>query len=198
MSARVTQRRFEVRNIVLDSGEEVPVLVDVRSGVPPIVPVRWIVRQRRLAASTNTLRNDLQGIADLYEWAVERGYQDLDSHLIGGAQLNPRELTSLMDFVRERPSYRGGKVAPRLIETAAQRIASIETLLSWAADPYNRGSRTYIAPETVVAYKNRLEATFKPLRTAGGAVATTGSADPGAGRAPSPSSLSCAGSWRTY
>lgn len=165
--------KYNVVPLRLQTGEEAYVLVERASGAPVRMPIRWVARSRRNAVSANTLRNDLYGVQDLYDWAANddawlTAPKNLDAFLAGGGQLSPAQLQALMQFVRERRYLRGATIKPRNLATAGQRIRSIEAFLAWTADPFDRGSPDFVNPADLLLYRNRLEATFKPMRTAVG------------------------------
>lgn len=158
---------FRVRTLRLGTGEELPLLVGQASGLPPVLPLRWVTRHRRLRASANTLRSDLRGIADLYEWGHKAFTGDLEGYLAAGGRLSAAHLESLMDFVRSTTYRRGKDERVRDIGTAGLRIGAIEGFLRWAADPLNRGGRVYIPETEILHYRERLRETLEPLRRSG-------------------------------
>lgn len=156
-----------MRTVRLGTGEELPLLVGRASGVPPVLPLRWVTRYRRLSASGNTLKADLRGVADLYEWGHKAFAGGLEGFLAAGGRLSAPQLDSLMDFVRSRTYRRGKDERVRDIATAGLRIGAIETFLRWAADPLNRGGQVYIPESELLHYRERLRETFEPFRHSG-------------------------------
>jgi integrase len=130
------------------------------------------MRKRRLEVSQATIRGNLYGVADLFDWGFSHfSRSDLEEFLNDAGQLSPSALDSLCTFVRERKYEKSGEMVYRSMQTAAHRIYSIEIFLSWAADPIGRGRRTKddpVSPEELKAYRTRLEASFKSLRKAPG------------------------------
>lgn len=164
---------YDVAAVGLETGEEAYLLVERSTGTPVPMPLRWVARSRRTAVSANTLRNDLYGIQDLYDWTLSEGGRmaaprDLDKFLSEGGQLTPAQLQSLMAYVAERRYVRGNSIEARSLSTAGQRIRSIEAFLGWTADPFDRGGAQYVNPADLVNYRSRLEATFRPMRTSVG------------------------------
>lgn len=165
-------RTHAVKRIFLVSGEEVPLLVHKETGLPVILPTRWVMRKRRREVAANTLANDLQGIDDLLEWGkahfCDSSHEDLLEFLGEGGQLSVVQLESLTTFVRERKFTRGGRLLYRSIGTASQRILSIQLFLEWAVDLPARGSGEKSNPslEELHHYCEQLDHSFRPLRTA--------------------------------
>ena len=75
---------FTVLNVVLDSGERLPCLVESATWLPVRVATRWAVRYRRYRVQSSTLANNLRVVARLYRWARETAGYDLDDHLTEG------------------------------------------------------------------------------------------------------------------
>jgi hypothetical protein len=63
---------FTVLNVMLDSGERWPCLVDSATWIPVRVAMRWAVRYRRYRVQASTLANNLRVLARVYLWAHER------------------------------------------------------------------------------------------------------------------------------
>jgi len=81
---------FTVLNVVLDSGERLPCLVESATWLPVRVATRWAVRYRRYRVQSSTLANNLRVAARLYRWASETAGYDLDDHLTEGQSLRNR------------------------------------------------------------------------------------------------------------
>ena len=81
---------FTVLNVVLDSGERLPCLVDSATWIPVRVAMRWAVRYRRYRVQASTLANNLRVLARVYLWAREHAGYDLDNHLTQGQTLRNR------------------------------------------------------------------------------------------------------------
>jgi hypothetical protein len=82
-----TAAPFTVLNVVLDSGERLPCLVETATWIPVRVATRWTVRYRRYRVQSSTLANNLRVLAHVYRWAREMTAYDLDDHLTGGKTL---------------------------------------------------------------------------------------------------------------
>src|ERR1039457_5956105 len=91
---------FTVLNVVLDSGERLPCLVESATWLPARVATRWAVRYRRYRVQSSTLANNLRVVARLYRWARETAGYDLDNHLTQGQSLRNREIESLGSTLR--------------------------------------------------------------------------------------------------
>src|SRR5260370_40773355 len=87
---------FTVLNVVLESGERLPCLVESATWIPVRVATRWAVRYRRYRVQASTLANNLRVLARVYRWAQECAEFDLDNHLTQGQTLRNREIESLV------------------------------------------------------------------------------------------------------
>jgi hypothetical protein len=68
---------FTVFNVVLESGERLPCLVESATWIPVRVGTRWAVRYRRYRVQASTLANNLRALARVYVWARECAGYDL-------------------------------------------------------------------------------------------------------------------------
>ena len=91
---------FTVLNVVLESGERLPCLVESATWIPVRVATRWAVRYRRYRVQASTLANNLRVLARVYLWARECAGYDLDNHLTQGQTLRNREIESLVSTLR--------------------------------------------------------------------------------------------------
>ncbi len=150
---------FTVLNVVLDSGERLPCLVDSATWLPVRVATRWAVRYRRYRVQSSTLANNLRVLARLYLWARESAKYDLDSHLTQGQALRNREIESLVSSLRVAGEGHS-------LDTGAfdQHLAVIEDFLKWSLDSENRGGRSALSLEQLTAERGRLEQLFRSLR----------------------------------
>jgi hypothetical protein len=55
-----TAAPFTVLNVLLDSGERLPCLVEAATWIPVRVATRWAVRYRRYRVQSSTLANNLK------------------------------------------------------------------------------------------------------------------------------------------
>jgi len=164
-------KNYAVRHVTMRSGEHVPVLISLSTGLPVTLALRWVVRKRRNEVAASTIANDLYGLVDLLSWGNSFCDREpnFETFLARGGQLTPFEIDSLIVFVRERKFSVGGTDRYREIGTASQRARSIQAFLAWTANPYGRGTRSdggYVAPTDLSLYSERLKAAFRPLRTA--------------------------------
>src|SRR6266849_5519964 len=115
---------FTVLNVVLDSGERLPCLVESATWFPARVATRWAVRYRRYRVQSSTLANNLRVLSRVYRWARESAGYDLDSHLTQGHGLRNREIESLVSTLRFKTDEHG-------LDTGAfdQHLAVIEDFL---------------------------------------------------------------------
>src|SRR5437016_13219548 len=98
---------FTVLNVVLESGERLPCLVESATWLPVRVATRWAVRYRRYRVQSSTLANNLRVLARVYRWTRERSGYDLDSHLTQGQTLRNREIESLVSTLRLKSDAHG-------------------------------------------------------------------------------------------
>jgi integrase len=150
---------FTVLNIVLDSGERLPCLVELATWIPVRVATRWAVRYRRYRVQASTLANNLRVLARVYEWARECAGYDLDDHLTQGQAFRNREIELLVSSLRV-------KVDSHTLDTGAfdQHLAVIEDFLKWSLDSENRGGRCILSLEQLTAERQRIEEVFRSLR----------------------------------
>ena len=150
---------FTVLNVVLDSGERLPCLVESATWLPVRVATRWAVRYRRYRVQSSTLANNLRVVARLYRWARETAGYDLDNHLTEGQSLRNREIESLVSTLRATANGHA-------LDTGAfdQHLAVIEDFLKWSLDSENRGGRSVLSLEQLTAERGRLDQLFRSLR----------------------------------
>src|ERR1700730_12226133 len=147
-----TPAPFTVLNVVLDSGELLPCLVESATWLPVRVATRWAVRYRRYRVQSSTLANNLRVLARLYRWAREIAGYDLDDYLTQGQPLRNREIESLVSTLRvntDGPALDTGSFD--------QHLAVIEDFLKWSLDSENRGGRSVLSLEQLTAERGRLE-----------------------------------------
>src|ERR1035437_3256058 len=127
---------FTVLNVVLDSGERLPCLVESATWHPVRVATRWAVRYRRYRVQSSTLANNLRVLARVYRWAQGTAGYDLDNHLTQGQTLRNREIESLVSTLRATTDGHA-------LDTGAfdQHLAVIEDFVKWSLDSENRGAR---------------------------------------------------------
>jgi integrase len=154
-----TAAPFTVLNVVLDSGERLPCLVETATWIPVRVATRWAVRYRRYRVQSSTLANNLRVLAHVYRWAREMTAYDLDDHLTGGETLRGREIESLANSLRVRAS------TPAL-DTGAfdHQLAVVEDFLKWSLDSENRGGQNALSLEQLAAERGWLQEVFRSLR----------------------------------
>jgi len=81
-SPRLKETRFGVLLVVHRNGERVPTLIDHRTGLPPVLALRYALGRARRRGSHATLRAKLNRIAELYEWYDAEGV-DFDAMVMG-------------------------------------------------------------------------------------------------------------------
>ena len=159
VSEVATSTPFTVLNIVLDSGERLPCLVESVTWLPVRVATRWAVRYRRYRVQSSTLASNLRVLARVYRWARENAGYDLDNNLTQGHSLRNREIESLVSTLRATADGHA-------LDTGAfdQHLAVIEDFLKWSLDSENRGGRSVLALEQLTAERGRIEQLFRSLR----------------------------------
>src|SRR5260370_11908073 len=85
---------FTVLNVVLDSGERLPCLVESATWLPVRVATRWAVRYRRYRVQSSTLANNLRALPRAYRWAQRTAVHALDTHLTHAQTLPNRAIHS--------------------------------------------------------------------------------------------------------
>jgi len=151
-----TAAPFTVLNVVLDSGERLPCLVETATWIPVRVATRWAVRYRRYRVQSSTLANNLRVLAHVYRWAREMTAYDLDDHLTGGETLRGREIESLANSLRVRAS------TPAL-DTGAfdHQLAVVEDFLKWSLDSENRGGQHALSLEQLTSPDAKFQSGFE-------------------------------------
>jgi integrase len=150
---------FTVLNVVLDSGERLPCLVETATWLPVRVATRWAVRYRRYRVQSSTLANNLRVLAWVYRWARESAGYDLDDHLTQGQALRNREVEALVSTLRVRAHG-------HTLDTGAfdQHLSVVEDFLKWSLDSENRGGRSTLSLEGLTGERSRLEQLCRSLR----------------------------------
>jgi integrase len=151
--------QFTVLNIVLDSGERLPCLVEATTWIPVKVATRWAVRYRRYRVQSSTLANNLRVLARVYRWAREDAGGELDNHLTQGPALRNQEIESLVSSLRVSADGHA-------LDTGAfdQHLAVVEDFLKWSLDSENRGGLSNLSLEQLAAERGRIEQIFRSLR----------------------------------
>jgi integrase len=154
-----TAAPFTVLNVVLDSGERLPCLVEAATWIPVRVATRWAVRYRRYRVQSSTLANNLRALAHVYRWARETAGYDLDDHLTQGQSLRGREIESLANRLRT-------KASGQTLDTGAydHRLAVVEDFLKWSLDRENRGGHNALSLEQLASERGWLQEVFRSLR----------------------------------
>ncbi|MCZ7673731.1 MAG: hypothetical protein M5U34_44775 [Chloroflexi bacterium] len=131
-------------NLVLDTGERLPCLVDKQTWLPVRLATRWAVRWRRYRVQSSTLASNLRILGKMYDWAWRIAAIDLDRHLTAGRLLTPQQLESLTAYLRENATVRGGStIAPHTYNT---HLSVIENFLKWSLYQANRGGIALFSP----------------------------------------------------
>jgi len=159
-----TAAPFTVLNVVLDSGERLPCLVETATWIPVRVATRWAVRYRHYRVQSSTLANNLRILAHVYRWARETTEYDLDDHLTHGETIRGREIESLANSLRVKASN------PTL-DTGAfdHQLAVVEDFPKWSLDSENRGGHRIAIMEANAARlgfdpEEMYKPILKPLR----------------------------------
>lgn len=161
-----TAPRFRVVNVTLPAAspqeqELVPTLVDERTGLPPRLALRWVMRSRRNAVSEKTLADGLRAVALLYTFCEDRLNASLDDLFADGHRLTANDLDRLIEYLRVG---QGGTPGVRALATIGQCVPNIERFLRWLAKPMDRGGKGYVSPSELTLYDEQLRLTFSDLR----------------------------------
>lgn len=154
---------FRIRQIVLEGGERLPLLVD-EAGFPIFSPSVWLMTMRRAVnLATATLKEDLQALKVLYAWGLRAGV-NVEDRLLAGEFLSATECASLVDALRRpisemdeidgkekriEPNRARGLESHRMRQrigggqigtpTAASRQRTVILYLKWLADEGGNG-----------------------------------------------------------
>jgi integrase len=157
---------FRLVNLVLDTGERLPCLVDKQTWLPTRLATRWAVRWRRYRVQASTLASNLRVLGKVYDWAWRIAALDLDQHLTGGRLLTPQQLESLAVYLRENATLRHrATIAPHTYNT---HLAVTEDFLKWSLYPANRGGVTPFSLEELTAEREYLTLFFRSIKVSGG------------------------------
>lgn len=156
---------FRLVNLVLDTGERLPCLVDKQTWLPARLATRWAVRWRRYRVQSSTLAGNLRVLGKMYDWAWHIAALDLDRHLTAGRLLTPQQLESLAAYLRENATLRDGSaIAPHTYNT---HLSVIEDFLKWSLYPANRGGIASFSLEELSAEREYLTLFFQSIRVRG-------------------------------
>lgn len=159
-----------------------PILVESDTWIPARLATRWVLLHRRLRSASNTLRNNLFTLKQVYCWAKGKEI-DLDELLLTEGAISRAHIkslvTELQDYRSARtrskllPAMKKGVYAERLNiigRIAEARVAVpidydltvIEDFLSWAADPVNSGVKPGFPLKTIST--EQLNSTINTIR----------------------------------
>lgn len=122
-----TQRReapsnYAVRTCVCENGERLPLIVD-RSGLPVSMPNHYSLLVRRQRLQPSSLAEELATIASLHDWA-DRRRLDVEERVNDGNGLTPREMESLLDFLRYARPFGRYIADSHLHDADAEKVVS--------------------------------------------------------------------------
>lgn len=118
--------------LVLTTGERLPCLVYTATWLPVKLATRWVVSHRRQWVQSATLRDNLYAIRRLYNWAAHEAQIPLETVLLQGETLSPRQLEDLGGHLRA--ASRARKVPVVSPNTVNKALYAIEDFLLWAWD----------------------------------------------------------------
>lgn len=90
-------RTYSVLPLLMESGERLPLLVEIKSWIPPRLAMRWTVLDRRKHTQSSTLAGDLRVLGKLYTWASLQQI-DLDQFLEDGRVFKAQQVKSLVHY----------------------------------------------------------------------------------------------------
>lgn len=152
---------FIVIPLILSSGERLPCLVDTHTWIPLRVATRWAVRYRRFRVQSSTLTNNLRALAKVYRWANTAGI-NLDEHLLAGELLTPRQLESLVSYLRTASVLKGKDVVSP--NTFHNYLSVTVDFLKWAIYAENRGGISQLDLEQATLQRMQLDLIFESFR----------------------------------
>ncbi|MBD2090675.1 site-specific integrase [Microcoleus sp. FACHB-1515] len=120
--------QFRTLNAKLPTGEVLPVLIKVETGIPVQMGMYWISTERRFRTQWNTLNSDVQALKRLYEFSTAIEQIDLDKFLIEGQTFNLFQIRSLAYYLRD------GKQSNRYTQ---RQLNTIANFLHWCLNPSN-------------------------------------------------------------
>lgn len=101
--------------LVLDTGERLPCLVNKQTWIPVRLVMRWAMRYRRYRVQASTLASNLRVLGKIYDWARQVAELDLEDYLTSGHMLSGGQLESLVAYLRESAVARDGQsIAPNI------------------------------------------------------------------------------------
>lgn len=161
----MTSSKLVVINLVLDTGERLPCLVDEQTWIPVRLATRWAVRYRRYRVQSSTLASNLRVLSKIYDWAWHVVGVDLDTYLTNGQLLTGKHLESLVAHLRENARSRdGSQIAPN---TYNVYLAVAEDFLKWSLYADNRGGTSTLPLDELTEVRTRLELFFKSVKVRG-------------------------------
>ena len=156
---------FHLVNLVLETGERLPCLVDKQTWLPARLATRWAVKWRRYRVQASTLASNLRVLGKMYDWAWRIAMLDLDQYLTDGRLLTPQQLESLAAYLRENATLRDGStIAPHTYNT---HLSVIEDFLKWSLYPANRGGVVSFKLEELTAEREYLTLFFRSISISG-------------------------------
>lgn len=151
-----------VVQLVLDSGERLPCLVETATWLPVRLATRWAVRHRRYQVQASTLKSNLYSLKKLYEWAWYTAEIELDQYLLSGQLLSARAIESLAAYIaKDVAGPTSGIVAA---STYNKHLFVYENFLKWSLDPQNRGGSGRLSLAELAYQRGSLEFLFRSLR----------------------------------
>jgi integrase len=156
---------LSVVQLVLESGERLPCLVETATWLPVRLVTRWAVRHRRYQVQASTLRSDLYALKKLYQWAEMVVGMDVDDYLLSDRRLTARHLESLASRLREDLAGNGTGIPNP--STYNKHLLVWEAFLKWALYPENRGGQTELTFGELAAERAQLSYLFRSLRARG-------------------------------
>ncbi len=129
--------KYVTRISLFESGERLPVLLYEDTYQPVILPLRYVVEERRDIRQVGTIEREVRVIKWLYEWADNCGI-NFEEFLRAGKLFNAGEITGFCRYLR---TLRNSKIIGA-VGTSAQILSPqtfnsylnvVQAFLSWAA-----------------------------------------------------------------
>lgn len=161
-SFRVVPLSFDGTMAGRPARESMPVLVDAMSGVPAVLPLRWVVRELRNTLMPNTISDALRAVGALYAWMDVHLRRDADSYLAEGGMLTPSELQHFAITLRDQGGQgeAGDARVARSLARVGRLTPHVRAFLYWTAVPQDRGSGGFLGAAEALRYFERLVRAF--------------------------------------
>lgn len=167
---------YIIRISLFQNGERLPVLLYEETWQPVVLPLRYIVDERRDTKQAGTIEREIRVIKWLYEWADRREI-NLEEFLRAGKTFRPGEITGFCRYLR---SLRNGKVIGSIGGSVENSVSVLspqtfnsyinvaQAFLSWAAREFiPRSTPEREVRMSVTEAKDKIQRAFLTNRMGG-------------------------------